>query len=48
MIAAAVATRAELIVTGDREHLPPIATHQGIAIVTAHEVVDGLEARFKT
>jgi len=40
--------RAELIVTGDRKHLLPIGTHQGIAMVTAREVVDRLEARLKT
>jgi len=45
VIAAAVAARAELIVTGDRKHLLPIGSHQGIAIVTAREVVDRLEAR---
>ena len=39
VIAAAVAARAELIVTGDRKHLLPIGSHQGIAIVTAREVV---------
>ncbi len=48
VIAAAVAARAELIVTGDRKHLLPIGTHQGIAIVTAREVVDRLDARSKT
>ncbi len=35
VIAAAVAARAELIVTGDRKHLLPIGVHEGIAIVTA-------------
>jgi putative PIN family toxin of toxin-antitoxin system len=44
VIAAAVAARAELIVTGDRKHLLPIGSHQGIAIVTAREVVDRLGA----
>ena len=48
VIAAAVAARAELIVTGDRKHLLPIGTHQGIAIVTAREVIDRIEARSKT
>lgn len=43
VIAAAVAARAELIVTGDRKHLLPIGSHQGIAIVTAREVVERLE-----
>ena len=42
VIAAAVTAHAELIVTGDRKHLLPIGSHQGIAIVTAREVVDGL------
>ena len=45
VIAAAVAARAELIVTGDRKHLLPIGSHQGIAIVTAREVVERLGAR---
>jgi uncharacterized protein len=48
VIAAAVAARAELIVTGDRKHLLPIGSHQGIAIVTAREVVDRIEASSKT
>jgi hypothetical protein len=34
--------RAELIVTGDRRHLLPIGIHQGIAIVTAREVLNRL------
>jgi putative PIN family toxin of toxin-antitoxin system len=48
VIAAAVAARAELIVTGDRKHLLPIGSHQGIAIVTAREVANRLDARLKT
>jgi putative PIN family toxin of toxin-antitoxin system len=48
VIAAAVAARAALIVTGDCKHLLPIGSHQGIAIVTAREVVNRLEARLKT
>jgi hypothetical protein len=45
----AVAARAELIVTGDRKHLLPIGTHQGIAtIVTAREVVGRIETTGKT
>ena len=47
VIAAAIAARAELIVTGDRKHLLPIGSHHGIAIVTACEVVDRLEAHGK-
>lgn len=48
VIAAAVAARAELIVTGDRKHLLPLGSHQGVAIVTPREVIDRLEARAKT
>lgn len=48
VIAAAVAARAELIVTGDRKHLLPIGTHQGIPVATAREVVDRIDARSKT
>ena len=48
VIAAAVAARAELIVTGDRKHLLPIGSHQGIAIVTAREVADRIRATGKT
>ena len=48
VIAAAVAARAELIVTGDRKHLLPIGSHKGIAIVTAREVIDRLDAPSKT
>ena len=47
VIAAAVVARAELIATGDRKHLLPIGTHQGIAIVTAREVLDRLESTGK-
>ena len=47
-VIAAAAARAELIVTGDRKHLLPIGSHQGIAIVTAREVVERIEARSKT
>lgn len=44
VIAAAVAARADLIVTGDRKHLLPIGSHRGIAIVTARDVVERLKA----
>ena len=44
VIAAAVSARAGLIVTGDRKHLLPVGSHQGIAIVTAREVVDRIES----
>lgn len=39
VIAAAVAARADLIVTGDRKHLLPLGSHQGIAIVEAAEAL---------
>lgn len=48
VIAAAVAARAELIVTGDRRHLLPIGTHQGIAIVTAAEALNRIAAQTST
>lgn len=37
VIAAAVAARADLIVSGDRKHLLPLGRHQGIDIVDAAE-----------
>jgi hypothetical protein len=40
VIAAAVAARAHLIVSGDRKHLLPIGAHQGIAIVTARQALE--------
>lgn len=48
VIAAAVAASAELIVTGDKKHLLPIGQHQGVAIVTAREVVERVEATGKS
>ncbi|MBS0600037.1 MAG: hypothetical protein JSR94_02260 [Proteobacteria bacterium] len=39
VIAAAVAACADLIVTGDRKHLLPLGSHQGIAIVEAAEAL---------
>lgn len=39
VIAAAVAARANLIVSGDRKHLLPMGSHQGIAIVEAVEAL---------
>ena len=35
VIAAAVAARADLMVSGDRKHLLPLGSHQGIDIVDA-------------
>lgn len=37
VIAAAVAARADLIVSGDRKHLLPLRSHQGIEIIDAAE-----------
>lgn len=48
VVAAAVAARAELIITGDSRHLLPIGIHQGIAIVTARDALDRIEARSRT
>jgi len=39
VIAAAVAARADLIVSGDRKHLLPLGSHQGIDIVEAAEAL---------
>lgn len=39
VIAAAVAARAALIVTGDRKHLLPIGSHRGIAIIEPAEAL---------
>jgi len=40
VIAAAVAARAQCIVTGDRSHLLPIGTHGEIAIITPRQCLD--------
>lgn len=39
VIAAAVAARADLIVSGDRKHLLPLGSHQGIEIIDAAEAI---------
>jgi uncharacterized protein len=39
VIAAAVAARANLIVSGDRKHLLPLGSHQGIVIIDAAEAI---------
>lgn len=44
VIAAAVAARAELIVTGDRKHLLPIGSRRGIAIIEAAEALRRITA----
>ena len=45
VIAAAVAARAELIVSGDLKHMLPIGSHQGIAIISAREAIRRIETR---
>ena len=42
VIAAGVASRADLIVTGDRKHLLPLGSHQRIGIVTVREALQAL------
>ena len=48
VIAAAVAAQAQLIVTGDRKHLLPIGSHQGIAIIAVREALDRFEASIRS
>ena len=45
VIAAALAGAADLIASGDKRDLLPIGSFNGIAIVTAREAVERLEAR---
>jgi uncharacterized protein len=44
VIAAALAARADLIASGDKRDLLPLGSWQGIAIVSAREAVERLEA----
>jgi predicted nucleic acid-binding protein len=44
VIAAAVTARADLIVSGDRKHLLPLNSHQGIDIVDAVEALRRITA----
>jgi len=48
VLAAALAGHADLIASGDKRDLLPLGSYQGIAIVTAREAVERLEARIKT
>ena len=48
VLAAALAGQADLIASGDKRDLLPLASYQGIDIVTAREAVSRLEARGKT
>lgn len=43
VIAAAVAAQVDLIVSGDRKHLLPLGSHQGMPIVDAAEAVKRVE-----
>lgn len=45
VIAAAIASGAQFIVTGDRKHLLPIGSHQGVAIVTARDALSFVAQR---
>ena len=45
LIAAAVSARADLIASGDREHLLPLISHQGIPIVDAAEALRRISNR---
>lgn len=44
VIAAAIAASADLIVSGDRKHLLPLGSHQGIEIVDAAEALRRITA----
>lgn len=44
VIAAAVAARAQYIVTGDRAHLLPIGTHGDIAIISPRQCLELLDS----
>ena len=48
VLAAALAGQADLIASGDKRDLLPLASYQGIEIVTAREAVSRLGARGKT
>ena len=43
VLAAALAARADLIVSGDKQHLLPLGSYQGIAIVDAAEALRRLK-----
>jgi uncharacterized protein len=48
VLAAALAGRADLITSGDKRHVLPLGSYQGIPIVSAREAVERLDARSKT
>ena len=45
VLAAALAGRADLIASGDKRHVLPLGSYQGMPIVTARESVERLDAR---
>lgn len=47
VLAAAIAGGADLIASGDKRHVLPLGSHQGIPIVTAREALDRLDAASK-
>lgn len=40
VVATAVAARADYLVTGDRRHLLPLGSYQGIRVVTPRQFLD--------
>jgi uncharacterized protein len=48
VLAAALAGGADFIVSGDKRDLLSLGSYQGIAVVTAREALEQLEARGKT
>ena len=48
VLAAALAGSADLIASGDKRHVLPLGSYQGIPIVTARQAVEWLEAEGKT
>ena len=48
VLAAALASAADIIASGDKRDLLPLGSYEGIPIVTAREAVKRLEARSKT
>lgn len=47
VVATAVAARADYLVTGDRRHLLPLGSHEGVRIVTVRAFLAALEWRIK-
>jgi putative PIN family toxin of toxin-antitoxin system len=47
VVATAVCAKADYLVTGDRQHLLPIGTYQGIAIITPRQFLEMLASEAK-